>query len=485
MIQPWLMHIMFTVTASPVKGGTVSGGNIYNEGTSVQVTAVANTGYSFTNWTENSTIVSTSADYTFTLGGADRDLVAHFNMISSGTGSDSGSGSYADPSSSSGTGSDSKAPQEVGGSGKSGWVAIQESIQGLIDNLSNQENSSGGSNDTDNKDDSLIKAVTVNMNGATVIPSSILKTIQGEDVTVTFVIAEGIEWVINGLDFPDSGDDSKLNDIDLAVMLDTGNIPEDVVNNLVGNQTGAIQMALAHEGSFGFTATLRINLGKDNTNGKYAYLYYYNPITKQLELQSIGLIDEDGNTQLNFQHASDYLILREDKVVLGSLMEEVTVKLSKKTIYTGGTTGLETTVNVLLPELIKDAVDNGSVSYKVSYSSSNPKIAAVSKAGTVKAIEAGSAVITTKVTIDGTEQTYSTKVIVKKASIKLQKKTTTMAKGSTFTFKAIVYGIDASKITWSTTKKSIVTINKTTGEATAASIGTDYVIAKCGNILVR
>ena len=54
-----------TVKASPTTGGTVSGGGTFASGSSVTVTAHANSGYTFVNWTQNGTQVSTSASYTF------------------------------------------------------------------------------------------------------------------------------------------------------------------------------------------------------------------------------------------------------------------------------------------------------------------------------------------------------------------------------------------------------------------------------------
>ena len=65
------------VSANPSNGGTVTGGGSYNQGQSCTVTATANNGFSFTNWTENGNVVSTQANYTFTVTG-NRTLVANF-----------------------------------------------------------------------------------------------------------------------------------------------------------------------------------------------------------------------------------------------------------------------------------------------------------------------------------------------------------------------------------------------------------------------
>jgi kumamolisin len=64
-------------TASPANGGTTSGVGTFASGSSHTVTATANSGFTFVNWTENGSVVSNSAGYTFTLTG-NRNLVANF-----------------------------------------------------------------------------------------------------------------------------------------------------------------------------------------------------------------------------------------------------------------------------------------------------------------------------------------------------------------------------------------------------------------------
>ena len=66
-----------SVSAAPRDGGTVMGGGTYQEGQSCTVTATPNNGYTFINWTENGNVVSTNANYTFTVTG-NRTLVAQF-----------------------------------------------------------------------------------------------------------------------------------------------------------------------------------------------------------------------------------------------------------------------------------------------------------------------------------------------------------------------------------------------------------------------
>ena len=85
--QPYIQDInvesaqnyTITVTPDPTEGGTVTGGGTYQAGENCTVTATPNANYTFTNWTENGTVVSTNANYTFTVN-ANRTLVAHFTI---------------------------------------------------------------------------------------------------------------------------------------------------------------------------------------------------------------------------------------------------------------------------------------------------------------------------------------------------------------------------------------------------------------------
>jgi|GEM_PF-6702738 len=69
-----------TVSVNPSGYGTAGGGGTYMHGTSCAVQATANNGYEFVNWTENGSVISANADYTFTVSAA-RNLVANFADI--------------------------------------------------------------------------------------------------------------------------------------------------------------------------------------------------------------------------------------------------------------------------------------------------------------------------------------------------------------------------------------------------------------------
>ena len=84
-IENTILEAVFTLnsyeiasTANPANGGTITGSGTYNHGQTCTLTATANQGYTFVNWTENGTVVSTNANYTFTVN-ANRNLVANFS----------------------------------------------------------------------------------------------------------------------------------------------------------------------------------------------------------------------------------------------------------------------------------------------------------------------------------------------------------------------------------------------------------------------
>lgn len=68
------------VSANPTNGGTVSGGGTFTQGQSCTVNATPGSGYNFSSWKENGTVVSTNASYTFVVNG-NRTLVAQFTEI--------------------------------------------------------------------------------------------------------------------------------------------------------------------------------------------------------------------------------------------------------------------------------------------------------------------------------------------------------------------------------------------------------------------
>lgn len=184
---------------------------------------------------------------------------------------------------------DSIKPYIKDDSGKEGWDVIKPQLE---------EAKSG---DT----------VTVVMNGTTVVPKDVIDSIKGKDTTLVLDMGNGLSWKINGQDITDAAGDI---DFDVTVGADAGkSIPVDVINNVTGERY-SMNLTLAYDGEFGFTATLTVNMESKNA-GLYANLFYYNEQTGELEFISAGQIDPDGNVELVFTHASDYTIVVDTRIM--------------------------------------------------------------------------------------------------------------------------------------------------------------------------
>lgn len=356
------------------------------------------------------------------------------------------------PGSSSGSAPVNNEPQIVGNNNATGWDAIAKDITAK----------SEGSN------------VSIDMKNNTIIKKEILAVLKGKDITTEFQM-NGYKWIINGKDITKD----ELNNIDLGVTFKENILPETVVDT-IGKNSKAKQIQLVHNGEFGFNGKLELNLRKEN-NGLVANLFYFDPVKKKLILQDVTKVDENGNASLNFNHASDYVIIMENKVLLEKEVSNMAVK-PLKTLYLGGTTGKSAFVNVELPEVISKAVEQGLSNMKITYTSSNKKIAAVEKSGKITAKGTGTATIKTTITIDGIKKTFSNKVKVTKAYIKFTKAATSMKLGETFVFAVECYGFNQSDVIYTTTARSRVAIAKKSGKAIAKSKGIDYVVATCDTL---
>lgn len=178
---------------------------------------------------------------------------------------------------------------------KTGWDEIEKDIINQI-------------KDTTSTSDKI--TITIDMNEATEVPRDVIDAIKDKNVDLVIDLGNGIQWTINGNDVTSS----DVGNIDLGVNVGSTDIPVDVINTITGEKT-TIQISLSHNGEFGFTATLTVNMDEKNV-GYYANLFYYNKEGK-LEFMNAGKIDASGNVNLTFSHASDYAIVIADKVLDG------------------------------------------------------------------------------------------------------------------------------------------------------------------------
>ncbi len=175
---------------------------------------------------------------------------------------------------------DSRAPQIKGENGKTGWEAISEEIA-----------------DSDEGD-----TVIVDMNGATEVPEEIFEQIMGLDIELVIELENGFKWTINGENVTEPAD------IDLGVSFDA-DIPVKVINKITG-KCAYKTITLSHNGEFGFTAVLTVDMGEKN-EGLFANLYYH--VNGSAEFICADKIDKNGKADLEFTHASEYIIVIDDE----------------------------------------------------------------------------------------------------------------------------------------------------------------------------
>lgn len=139
--------------------------------------------------------------------------------------------------------------------------------------------------------------------GDTVLDAEVFEALAGRDVTLVLEMDGNVAWEIMGTDVPAG---ASYEDVDMGVSLGGDAIPVNVVN-LVTGECGGVQVALEHDGPFGFKATLVAPLGEDAA-GMYGNLYRYDGDAEALDFEASGMVDEDGTARLAFDHASLWLI---------------------------------------------------------------------------------------------------------------------------------------------------------------------------------
>ncbi len=82
LVAHFVQQYNVALSANPTAGGTVSGAGNFNAGSNVTISATANTGYRFVNWTEGGVIVATTPNYTIQSIAAAHTLVANFEQQS-------------------------------------------------------------------------------------------------------------------------------------------------------------------------------------------------------------------------------------------------------------------------------------------------------------------------------------------------------------------------------------------------------------------
>lgn len=124
-------------------------------------------------------------------------------------------------------------------------------------------------------------------------------------------------------------------------------------------------------------------------------------------------------------------------------------------------------------------VNNKRSDYYITYSSDDKSVCTVNSSGKITAKGVGEATVITRVDTGVRVYNLKTVVTVKKPSVTITTKPKSIKVGASYKFKAYRQGLSAT-IKWSSSNKSVATMNKTTGKVIAHKRGTTVITATCG-----
>ncbi len=149
---------------------------------------------------------------------------------------------------------------------KKGWTSIAKYIKSL---------KSGSS-------------TTVDMNKETVVPSTVIAAFKGRDITVKFVLDNGVSFTINGKDI------SSAKEINLDTEYNTKNVPSKLVKAAYKKNKAVSSAQISIEnGSFGLETSVTVKFSTKRAGYK-ARLYRYNASKNSLSLVDTSKIQDNG-----------------------------------------------------------------------------------------------------------------------------------------------------------------------------------------------
>ncbi len=185
--------------------------------------------------------------------------------------------------------------------------------------------------------------ISVDMRGTSTVPVQLFEALQSKDVSVTLEMPENYKWTINGK----SISSIPTEDMDMRIVSGSRNIPSSLINEMA-DVYPHYDFEIKHNGDFGFTATLSLNVNSANS-GMYGNLFYYDADKGELELIDSQKANDDGVVSYDLTHASDYTVIvkaaamteaaPEEEVELGTTGTIIDYTTSDYSMKTGAVTG--------------------------------------------------------------------------------------------------------------------------------------------------
>ncbi len=153
------------------------------------------------------------------------------------------------------------------------------------------------------------QTVIIQMSKNTEISQRVVELAKEHGVDLEVSLPNDLKWTIKA----DSLGENMPSSINLNAQIVSEVIEKEVINTVVTGQE-YMELSLSHDGVFGFEATLTIPV-EEKYVGQTANLFYFNEKTKELEFVMAAPVDENGNVALDFNHASDYVIVFAEKTM--------------------------------------------------------------------------------------------------------------------------------------------------------------------------
>lgn len=172
-------------------------------------------------------------------------------------------------------------PYVYGKKGKAGWTNVMKYIKSLT---------SG-------------ESLKVVMNGETIIEKEVLDVFDGKNVTVTFVLDNGVEWTINGKDI------DELKDINIYTEYNLDYIPDTLVKKATKGAIAKAEIGISTTfADFDTEASVTVKFNKKRA-GCTAVVYRYDNKKNSLKCVDKVYVQDDGKCTFDVDAGGPYLIV--------------------------------------------------------------------------------------------------------------------------------------------------------------------------------
>ena len=163
---------------------------------------------------------------------------------------------------------------------------------------------------------------------ATVVPATTIAAAATTNTELILDVSSDMAWSIQPSQIL-----SASQDIDLGINENTADIPAEKLATVETEGVVEKQFTINHDGDFGFTANLTVQLNAADA-GKTAKLFWYNTSTGDMELVDYAVINEYGEATFAMTHASSYAVCVNTAVASATASEDNTAAETSESVET-------------------------------------------------------------------------------------------------------------------------------------------------------